>query len=144
MFVDFQGQSGNRHGNRGRKQAKKAASTDLGAGEAGVSPSGIRMWFYKLLAWQSVKLPPHRNGFSSSRVLNKALENYAIYNVGFLNVFFWFCLISEFESTEVQVGLGGVKGPKGFKRDVREEQVEWNALPLYSLRKEIVLAPFRR
>lgn len=29
-----QGQSGNRHGNRGRKQAKKAASTDLGAGEA--------------------------------------------------------------------------------------------------------------
>ncbi|XP_045335597.1 R3H domain-containing protein 1 isoform X10 [Leopardus geoffroyi] len=28
-----QGQSGNRHGNRGRKQAKKAASTDLGAGE---------------------------------------------------------------------------------------------------------------
>ena len=50
MFVDFQGQSGNRHGNRGRKQAKKAASTDLGAGEAGVSPSGIRMWFYKLLA----------------------------------------------------------------------------------------------
>lgn len=35
--MDFQGQSGNRHGNRGRKQAKKAASTDLGAGEAGVS-----------------------------------------------------------------------------------------------------------
>ncbi|XP_060158479.1 R3H domain-containing protein 1 isoform X6 [Globicephala melas] len=29
-----QGQSGSRHGNRGRKQAKKAASTDLGAGEA--------------------------------------------------------------------------------------------------------------
>ncbi|XP_060266058.1 R3H domain-containing protein 1 isoform X8 [Ovis aries] len=29
-----QGQSGNRHGSRGRKQAKKAASTDLGAGEA--------------------------------------------------------------------------------------------------------------
>ncbi|XP_006834644.1 PREDICTED: R3H domain-containing protein 1 isoform X3 [Chrysochloris asiatica] len=29
-----QGQPGNRHGNRGRKQAKKAASTDLGAGEA--------------------------------------------------------------------------------------------------------------
>ncbi|XP_077009764.1 R3H domain-containing protein 1 isoform X4 [Tamandua tetradactyla] len=29
-----QGQAGNRHGNRGRKQAKKAASTDLGAGEA--------------------------------------------------------------------------------------------------------------
>ncbi|XP_039730488.1 R3H domain-containing protein 1 isoform X14 [Pteropus medius] len=29
-----QGQSGNRHGNRGRRQAKKAASTDLGAGEA--------------------------------------------------------------------------------------------------------------
>lgn len=29
-----QGQSGSRHGNRGRRQAKKAASTDLGAGEA--------------------------------------------------------------------------------------------------------------
>ncbi|XP_067598184.1 R3H domain-containing protein 1 isoform X12 [Pseudorca crassidens] len=29
-----QGQSGSRHGNRGRKQAKKAASTDLGTGEA--------------------------------------------------------------------------------------------------------------
>ncbi|XP_049568615.1 R3H domain-containing protein 1 isoform X13 [Orcinus orca] len=29
-----QSQSGSRHGNRGRKQAKKAASTDLGAGEA--------------------------------------------------------------------------------------------------------------
>ncbi|XP_051841751.1 R3H domain-containing protein 1 isoform X5 [Antechinus flavipes] len=29
-------QPGNRHGNRGRKQAKKAASTDLGAGEAAV------------------------------------------------------------------------------------------------------------
>ncbi|XP_058157023.1 R3H domain-containing protein 1 isoform X2 [Dasypus novemcinctus] len=29
-----QGQASNRHGNRGRKQAKKAASTDLGAGEA--------------------------------------------------------------------------------------------------------------
>ncbi|XP_075386166.1 R3H domain-containing protein 1 isoform X9 [Tenrec ecaudatus] len=29
-----QGQPGSRHGNRGRKQAKKAASTDLGAGEA--------------------------------------------------------------------------------------------------------------
>ncbi|XP_043846758.1 R3H domain-containing protein 1 isoform X1 [Dromiciops gliroides] len=29
-------QSGSRHGNRGRKQAKKAASTDLGAGEAAV------------------------------------------------------------------------------------------------------------
>ncbi|KAJ8793258.1 hypothetical protein J1605_000253 [Eschrichtius robustus] len=29
-----QGQPGNRHGNRGRKQAKKAASTDLDAGEA--------------------------------------------------------------------------------------------------------------
>ncbi|XP_006880796.1 PREDICTED: R3H domain-containing protein 1 isoform X1 [Elephantulus edwardii] len=29
-----QGHPGNRHGNRGRKQAKKAASTDLGAGEA--------------------------------------------------------------------------------------------------------------
>lgn len=37
LLVGFQGQSGNRHGNRGRKQAKKAASTDLGAGEAGVS-----------------------------------------------------------------------------------------------------------
>ncbi|XP_065787522.1 R3H domain-containing protein 1 isoform X4 [Muntiacus reevesi] len=45
-----QGQSGNRHGNRGRKQAKKAASTDLGAGEAGVSPGGIRMCFCRLLA----------------------------------------------------------------------------------------------
>lgn len=32
--IPTQGQSGNRHGNRGRKQAKKAASTDLGAGEA--------------------------------------------------------------------------------------------------------------
>lgn len=40
LFLDFQGQSGNRHGNRGRKQAKKAASTDLGAGEAGVSLRG--------------------------------------------------------------------------------------------------------
>ncbi|EHA98294.1 R3H domain-containing protein 1 [Heterocephalus glaber] len=29
-----QGQAGSRHGNRGRRQAKKAASTDLGAGEA--------------------------------------------------------------------------------------------------------------
>nr|XP_045005232.1 R3H domain-containing protein 1 isoform X2 [Jaculus jaculus] len=29
-----QGQSGSRHGNRGRRQAKKAASADLGAGEA--------------------------------------------------------------------------------------------------------------
>ncbi|KAM6174721.1 R3H domain-containing protein 1 isoform 1-T1 [Erethizon dorsatum] len=29
-----QGQSGSRHGNRGRRQAKKAASMDLGAGEA--------------------------------------------------------------------------------------------------------------
>lgn len=40
LFVGFQGQSGNRHGNRGRKQAKKAASTDLGAGEPGVSLRG--------------------------------------------------------------------------------------------------------
>ncbi|XP_044537074.1 R3H domain-containing protein 1-like isoform X3 [Gracilinanus agilis] len=31
-----QGQPGSRHGNRGRKQAKKAASTDLGAGEAAI------------------------------------------------------------------------------------------------------------
>nr|XP_020144104.1 R3H domain-containing protein 1-like [Microcebus murinus] len=29
-----QSQPGSRHGNRGRRQAKKAASTDLGAGEA--------------------------------------------------------------------------------------------------------------
>lgn len=54
LIVGFQGQSGNRHGNRGRKQAKKAASTDLGAGEAGMSLRGNWMWFHKLLTSSTV------------------------------------------------------------------------------------------
>lgn len=36
LYPSLQCQPGNRHGNRGKKPAKKAASTDLGAGEPGI------------------------------------------------------------------------------------------------------------
>lgn len=36
LCQSFQCQPGNRHGNRGKKPAKKAASADLGAGEPGI------------------------------------------------------------------------------------------------------------
>lgn len=71
---------------------------------------------------ESLKLPHHRSGFSLSRILHKVLDSYAVYNAGFLNVLL---ILSHFGSgsTEAKVGLGGVQGPKGFERDVREEQV---------------------
>ncbi|EHB17604.1 R3H domain-containing protein 1 [Heterocephalus glaber] len=59
-----QGQAGSRHGNRGRRQAKKAASTDLGAGEAIVGkvleitelPDGITRMEAEELLWELFKI----------------------------------------------------------------------------------------
>lgn len=91
LFVGFQGQSGNRHGNRGRRQAKKAASTDLGAGEAGVSlrgKSGCGATNCQQVQWSLKLYHGTEMSFPLTRILQKVIENYAICNVGFLNIFF--------------------------------------------------------
>ena len=92
---------------------------------------------------ERLKLPCHRSGFSLSRILHKVLDSYTVYNAGFLNVLL---TLSHFGSgsTEAKVGLGEVQGPQGFERDVRGEQVGCNALPLYSLRKEVFYTPSRQ
>lgn len=53
LYPSLQCQPGNRHGNRGKKPAKKAASTDLGAGEPGIELLTDTVLQQNKLWWQA-------------------------------------------------------------------------------------------
>lgn len=111
LIVGFQGQSGNRHGNRGRKQAKKAASTDLGAGEAGMSLRCNWMWFYKLLTSSTVF--KQKGAFCFLKSCPICYRKWCCLLYRALKIHSFNCLISDFR---VQLGAGGFRKDEGTKR----------------------------